>query len=482
MSRTSRLSLPVTALALLLAAASASPALASGFQLREQSASGEGMAFAGIAAGTSDISGMFFNPATLTAFDGFQLVLGGTAIAPKAELESVAGTRTALSGGSTISGTGNVANAANSAVLPEIYALWSVTKDFKLGLSVNVPFGLTTQYGDDFVGRYHALTSSLKTVDIGLNAAYRVNPTLSVGATLLSRHVDATLSNAVDYGELGFLGMEQAANTPGNPNAAAAAAAAAAFTPNGAASPYDGQATVNGSANVLGYKLGLVYQPLPTLRAGLSYQSATAVKIKGTVTYDAPVIGNAQLAEAMNEVIQGAGLVNGTAATTVNLPDTWSFGLAWDLSPTVTLAFEADQTGWSKFQTLDISFGSGQADNVTNENWHNTVFTSLGATWKTTEALTLRAGLAKDQGAVDTDYRTPRIPDANRTWLSLGLGYAFTKSFGVDAAYTYIQVQDSSMNLATSASQTDPNFLRGNLTGTFHSSIQTFAVQAHLRF
>ena len=482
MSRTSRISLPVTGLALLLAGTWAPMALASGFQLREQSASGEGTAFAGIAAGGVDISSMFFNPATLAAFDGFQLIVGGTSVTPKAELDSVAGTRTAASGGTPISGTGTVANAAKSAVLPELYALWSVSKDLKLGLSVNVPFGLTTQYGGDFVGRYHALQSSLKTLDIGLNAAYQVNPTLSLGATLLTRHVDATLSNAVDYGQLGFLGMEQAANTPGNPNAAAAAGAAAAFTPNGVSSPYDGQATVNGSANALGYKLGLVYQPLPTFRAGLSYQSATAVKIKGTVTYDAPVIGNAQLAGAMGQVIQGAGLVNGTASTTVNLPDTISLGLSWDLTPTVNLAFEADQTGWSKFQSLDIAFGSGQKTDTTNENWHNTLFTSLGATWKTTQALTLRAGLAKDQGAVDNAYRTPRIPDADRTWFSLGLGYAFTKSFGVDAAYTYIQVKDSSMALTTSASQTDPNFLRGNLTGNIHSSIQTLALAAHYRF
>ena len=484
MPRNSRITMPLTVLALFIAGACAPGAFASGFQLREQSASGQGTAFAGIAAGGADISSMFFNPATLTGFDGFQVIVGGTSVEPKANLEAGTGTRTLASGGSAISGTGSVANAAKGAVLPELYALWSVTKNFKLGLSLNVPFGLTTEYGNDFVGRYHALKSTLKTVDIGLNAAYRVCPELSVGATLLSRHVDATLSNAVDFGQVAFLGMEQAAATPNNPNAAAAAAAAAAVAPNGAASPYDGQATVNGSGNVVGYKLGLVYQPLPTFHAGLAYQSATTVKVSGTVTYDTPTLAVPALAAAMNSVLTSpsANLVNGSASTTVNLPDTLSLGLSWDVTPTLNLGFEADRTGWSKFQSLNITFGSGQSPDVTHENWHNTLFYSLGATWKTTRALTLRAGLAKDQGAVDDAYRTPRIPDADRTWMSLGLGYAFTDRFGVDLAYTYIAVKDGAVNLTTSATPADPNFFRGNLSGTFHSSIQTFAAQARYRF
>jgi long-chain fatty acid transport protein len=417
---------------------------------------------------------MFFNPATLTAFQGWQLVLGATSVAPNAVMNDAVGTRTPLAGGAAINGPSSTGNAAKAAVLPELYALWSVTRDFKVGLSVNAPFGLTTEYGADFPGRYHALRSNLKTVDIGLNAAYRLNPTLSVGATVLTRHTTAELTNAVDYGQIAFLGLEQA----GQP------AAAAAFQPSAAGSPYDGKASVQGSNNVLGYKLGLVWEPCSAFRAGLAYQSSTTVKIKGSVHYDSPNVSGlpAPLQGAMASVIQGAKLVDGSVSTSVDLPDTLSLGLAWKVSPVFELAFEADRTGWSKFNQLNIQFGSGQSPNLTNENWKNTMFYSLGGTWKATQALTLRAGLALDQGAVDTAYRTPRIPDADRTWASLGLGYAFTKGFGMDLAYTHIWAKDGQVNLNAGIDPNGPDFFRGSLSGTYKMSIEIVALQARFTF
>ena len=60
MSRNVRFSLPVSTLAFLLAAAAAPQAAASGFQLRDQSGSGQGNSYAGISAGGTDISSMFF--------------------------------------------------------------------------------------------------------------------------------------------------------------------------------------------------------------------------------------------------------------------------------------------------------------------------------------------------------------------------------------------------------------------------------------
>lgn len=471
MTPRTRLSLPVTTLALLLAGAMAPQAAASGFQLREQSASAQGNAFAGISAGGADISGMFFNPASLTAFDGFQVVLGGSNVAPKAELGNAKGSRTALTGGSTISGPTENGNSAQSAVLPGIYAMWSVSKDFKLGLSVNAPFGLVTEYDNTFVGRYHALKSDLKTVDVALNAAYRVTPKLSVGATLIYRKVEAELSNAVDFGEIAFLGLSQA----GSP-------AAASFNPNTTNSAFDGKATIKGDKAVTGYKLGLTFEPVPGVRTGLAYQGATTVKIDGTVNYQYPTIASPALAGAFNAVVAGGKLQNGTAATEITLPDTTSFGITWDVTSKVNLGFEAAQTGWSKFKELRVKFGSGQADSVTNENWKNTLYLSLGLNWKVTDALTLRAGLATDQGAVEDGYRTPRIPDADRTWMSVGMAYAFTKSFGIDLAYTHIAVKDGPVALVAGTSPSGPDFYRGNLTGTYKNSIEIMALQARFSF
>ena len=68
----------ITALGTLLVC---SDAFASGFNLKEQSASAMGNAFAGATAGAEDITYSYFNPAGLTRHAGTKVSFGGTWIA-----------------------------------------------------------------------------------------------------------------------------------------------------------------------------------------------------------------------------------------------------------------------------------------------------------------------------------------------------------------------------------------------------------------
>ena len=79
-------------------------------------------------------------------------------------------------------------------------------------------------------------------------------------------------------------------------------------------------------------------------------------------------------------------------------------------------------------------------------------------------------------------YRTPRIPDGDRTWVSIGASYAVSKTFSLDVGYSHLFVKDSQVNLTTSASQADPNFTRGNLTGDYKLSANVLAVGARFSF
>jgi len=474
---------PLPRLTLLLAAAaflaSNGPLQASGFQLREQSPSAQGNAFAGVSARGFDIGSMYFNPATLTAFDGFQVVTGLSFVAPVAELSGATATRATLGGplapfgGTTIAGAASHGDAANNAILPNLYAMWSVSKDFKLGLSVNAPFGLVTDYDADFIGRYHALKSDLKTVDVAVNAAYRVHPKFSVGASLVYRTVEAELSNAVDMGQIAFLGLASSTN-PVYPSSLWLP-----FSPT--AATFDGKATIQGDTHVLGYKAGLTFQPTEAFTLGLSYHGATKPKVEGTVTYRYPTDVPVASQPYFNAVVNGAHLVDGGATAEVELPDTLSLGLAWDVTPTLALALEASRTGWSSFKELRVAFDSGQADSVTHENWRDTWYCALGATWKLSEALSLRAGVATDQGAVKEVNRTPRIPDGDRTWFSTGLGYRLSDRLTFDVAYTHILVKDGKLALQADTPG-NPDFFRGDLTGTYRNRINILAASLRMSF
>jgi long-chain fatty acid transport protein len=460
MSHRSRLTL--TAFALVAAGAFAPVAQASGFQLREQSPSSQGNAFAGVSAGGNDISAMFFNPAGMTQFSGLQFDLGATLIAPSAKMSDAVGTRTsalsAFPAYGPISGPTAYSNSAESKVAPSLYAMYSISNDLKLGLSVNAPFGFVTEYDSNFVGRYHALKTDLKIIDVAPSLAYRINKEWSVGVAFVARYVDATLTNAVDFGLIGF-----PATIPGT---------------------IDGTAKLTGNTWGYGYKAGVTYQPTDDLRLGLAYHGAMNMTLKGDIAFQYPGTLSAPAVAGF----QAEGFRNGGGQAELNLPADTSFGFDYKVSSAFSFQGEACLTTWSRFKELNVQLTSNTAppDVITNviteEHWRDTWFFSLGGVWKVDPAWTLRAGLAHDQGAVTDGFRTPRIPDGDRTWVSLGGSYAFSKSLTVDVGYSHLFVKDSQVNLTTSASQTDPNFTRGNLTGSYKLNANVLAVGARFSF
>jgi len=229
----------------------------------------------------------------------------------------------------------------------------------------------------------------------------------------------------------------------------------------------DGLASLKGSKWGYGYRLGVVFQPTETLRLGLAHQSAMSMTLSGDATFTkvpAPLAGTFK---------------NVSATAELNLPSTTSLGINADLSQAISIQGELARTSWSSFKELRVKFSGGvPPDSITEEQWRDTWFYALGLTWKATEAWTLRTGLAYDQGAVKDEFRTPRIPDGNRTWVSLGAGYAFSQKVAVDFAYTHIFVTDGPLQLTAA----DSNQSRGSLTGNYKNSIDIFSAQAKFTF
>lgn len=501
MSHRSRLTL--TALSLVAASALAPQAQASGFQLREQSPLALGNAFAGVSAGGGDITAMYFNPAVLTQFDGWQMSFGGTFLSLNAKIENASATRTPILqglgfnvapvGGAAlrpISGSPSHPNAAVSAPLPEFNVMYSVNKDLKIGLGLNVPFGLATEYDANWIGRYHALKTDLKTIDISPTIAYRVSPEFSFGVAFIARRADAEISSALDYGTalalkvgpgLAAAGLSTAPVGPGlnSPVANVAMGAPnATFGTPGFAIPgaWDGTAGMKGGAWGYGYKAGVTYEN-QSLKVGLSYNAAMTMNLKGDATFTYP----ATMPATDLAALQGAGLRNGGGTAELALPATTSLGIDYKVSPTFSIAAEVSQSTWSRFKELRLKFDTGAPDSITDESWKNTTFVSIGGTWRFDQAWTFRAGLAFDSSAVDETHRTPRIPDNDRKWLSLGGSYAFSKKTSVDFGYTHLFITDGKMALTTGTTS-DTNTTRGSLNGTIVASINMYGVAVRYSF
>src|SRR5690606_713433 len=129
---------------------------------------------------------------------------------------------------------------------------------------------------------------------------------------------------------------------------------------------------------------------------------------------------------------------------------------------------------WSSLRTIDIDFDNTQPTSSEPYEWRDAMFYSLGGEFAMNDRLTLRAGVAFDEAPVTDARRTPRLPDADRTWFSLGATYALSDALEVSAAYTYITIDDPTINTHSSSGSL--------LVGEFEGDANLFGVSAQYKF
>ena len=189
------------AIAMTVPLATASTAFAAGFALKEQSVSGQGTAYAGVTAGgNGDASAMFYNPATMGLVTGTELVQTATGVIVKSKVENARATRAARLGGTSIAGNASPGDIAQDAIVPAGYFVYSIDDDLKVGLSANGPWGLVTDYGDNWIGRYHGIRSDLRTYNFVPSVSYRINPMIIIGGGVQIQYAKAKLSQSSDFG------------------------------------------------------------------------------------------------------------------------------------------------------------------------------------------------------------------------------------------------------------------------------------------
>lgn len=358
----------------------AGTAEASGFALKEQSAAALGNAFAGATAGAEDVTYMFFNPAGLTRQEGNQVAAVLSYIIVQGETNNAATNPNV--GGEATSG-----DAADNGLVPAVYGMWSLSPDLKVGIGVNAPFGLSTEYTQTWQGRFDAVESAIEAIDINPAVAYRLSPNLSIGVGLQIQRTEATLSQM----------------------------------------SAGGLAEVNGNDWGFGATAGLLYEPSSDTRFGIGYRSQVAHTLKGDMTI-------------------GGGFFSDVEAD-FTAPDIVSFGAYHAYNDKLSVMAEAAWTRWSTFDELRVTNLSGTTLSLTPEDWENVWFFSLGASYRLNDSVTLRGGVAYDQSPVPDATRTPRLTDEDRTWLAIGAQFRPNSSFTIDAGYAHLFIKDSTVNL-----------------------------------
>lgn len=373
-----------------LSAAATVDAMAGGLAVREQSAFGQGSSFAGVAAGGS-LSSMYWNPATMTQSKGITFEGTVSGIFPDATHSPQAG--------STLLALGGAGNSGRIAAVPASYASWQLNQTFWLGLSINSPTGLAVTFPGSWAGRTFAANSShLTTYNVAPTLAIKINDMVSIGVGAQIQYADATLRSGLGAGAI--------------------------------------TSTLNGNGWGYGATLGMTLTPWAGTEIGIGWRSRINQDIGGQLTTSVPLPASTP----------------GNVTTTLNLPDVVSLGIRQRLGSQWTVMGTVEWSDWSRIGNAAVNQSSGAAATIAGVpvvvpfGWSDGWYYSVGAEYKYSPALALRAGVAYEESPVTDAVRRPTIPDNNRVWLSAGLSYDVTPKLRLDLAYSHIFIKDPNIS------------------------------------
>lgn len=441
---------------------------AAGFGLKETSSSYLGTAFAGYGSGKGDVSTMYANPATMTTIKNSTVDAHASLIMPSIKFtQSEARVLANAATGTTVATTGGTGgDAGNSAVVPALYALWSARPDLKIGVGVTVPYGLKTDYDANWAGRYRALRSEIRSMNINPNIAYKLSKNLSVGVGFQLQYIQAKLSRKVDYAGLGNLTV-LGGGGPGN-----------AFAPQS----LDVLVDVIGDDWSYGANLGFLYEFSEATRLGVYYRSSVSHKLTGKVnTANRDVALNA--IGAVSPLAQ-AGLNAATprtadsASAPLQTPETVGASFTHEFDKNWAVMTELSWTHWGRLRNLRIDYGrQGVASSNEPLNWKDSVFASLGGTYKPSDDWKLKLGIAFDQGVADNN-RSPRLPDINRYWVSAGADWTPMHNLNLSLGYSFIFSKSAGISMDFEI----PQRITNSLKGSFKSKVHIVALRASYSF
>ena len=428
----------------LMAIAFSGSASAAGFQLLEQNASGLGNAYAGSAAVADNASTIYFNPAGMTQLQDREVSMGGTLVKTSFDFKDNG------SSVGTLAGSGNGNDGGTLGFIPNAYMSWALSKDVYIGLGMGAPFGMKTEYDDDWVGAAHSISFEIKTINLNPSIAWRANEWLSLGFGLNWQRVEAEYVRKVATGVVGV--------PPFN-----------AFPASTVKLTLDDDSW--------GWNAGALFKLAPQTKLGVSYRSSVKYDTKGKTETSGP-----------SSALNTAGSVDAKAE--IKMPDTFIVSLAHGLNDRVELLGDVSWTGWSSIPKVDIVRASGAASGtiaqVLETDFRDTWRVAVGTNYKIDETLKLKFGLAYDQTPVkDAEYCLTSMPDNNRTWFSAGAQWKLNKTTAIDVGAAYLYLKDAEINnnqsqTAMTAAAQSTN--RGTVKGTYDDSAWILGAQFSMAF
>ena len=269
--------------------------------------------------------------------------------------------------------------------IPYFHYVAKAIGDFRWGVSMTVPGGLTKRW-EDQPQKSFAEEFTLKVIEVSPSVSYKVTDDFSVGGGLRLIYSEGVVKSS-------------------------------------------GQVSrdMEGDTFEFGYNLAMTYKPTSDINLAVTYRS----------NIDLNEEGNAKL--YFGDVL----MYDGDASVDVPLPAALNLAISKTWQDKFTLEFNYERTFWSQYETLDFEYGGADIGPLTPyfdtpqaRNWEDTNTFRLGATMKM-DKITMMMGFAIDETPAPVETIGFELPDSDAKIFSMGFRYQQTENLSWGAAFLY---------------------------------------------
>lgn len=369
-------------------------------------------AAAGRAATAETAATAFGNPAGMARLKDSQLLIGLQGAYGSARFDRGSGT--------TVSG-GNGGNALGAFPGGGLYAVYSVTPEFRIGLSAGSNFGGDLEYEQSWSGRYYGTRSTLVTFGAWPVASYKINDWLSIGG-----------GAQIIYGTMNV--KTSVASPLGGP---------------------DGQIQLDSDDVGFGGIAGILVEPRPGTRIGVTYTSPIDLKFK----QKPDTAGGGPVFDALDPRITDAKVDLG-----LTIPQSVMLSGHHDLTPDIAIMGNVTWQNWSQFGQPSLEVTSTTSRSATTDlGYKDTWGFALGGRWRFLPRWSWSAGFAYDTSPMSKSERTPALPLDQQFRIGTGIQYALSERITLGAAYEYLNLGEGDIDV-------DRGPLAGSLQGNYSTN------------
>ena len=372
-----------------------------------------GGAFTAVA---NDPSAIYWNGAGLAQLSGTHIMLGTSLIAPQSSFRGVYPDITRY-------------NAKNLVFFPtHLFATHAFNEKWSVGLGFTTPFGLGTEWDDNWVGKYLAIKTTLMTFTFSPVVTYAPIKQIALSAGFVYSFANVEITRKTQLSTI----LAQ-----------------------------DAFVDLNGDDSfAYGFNFGLMIKPVDYLSIGASYHSEVKYDFKG----NAKTTGPAQFASL---------LPNGDITANLTTPQNIAVGVAVDITKQLKVSADYQFVGWSSYDVLAVDFADPKFEDISSpRNYKDSYIVRLGAGYQLNEQVNLMGGIYFDKNPVSSAYLNPTLPEADRLGLSFGVEGKIYENLTITGSYLFIRAKQ----LTVSDSQEIYSEPTSTFNGTYNSNANIFSV------